>query len=56
MSTKPSTGHRARKDGDQTDLFDHRRQEAPRAGAAKAAKRHANRRDRRAGRQTGWTS
>lgn len=55
MSTRPSTGRRARKDGDEIDLFDHRRTEAPRAGVAKAAKSRANRRDRRAGRRAGWT-
>jgi hypothetical protein len=54
MSTKPSTGRRARKGGYEVDVFDHRREEDPRAGVAKYAKRRANRRARRAGRRTGW--
>lgn len=54
MSTKPSTGRRAPKDGDEVDIFGHRREEDPRAGVAKRAKRRANRRERRAGRQRGW--
>jgi hypothetical protein len=55
MSIRPSTGRRTRKDGDEIDVFDHRRETAPRVGQAKAAKRRASRRTRRADRRRGWT-
>ncbi|WP_370973887.1 hypothetical protein [Amycolatopsis sp. cg9] len=55
MSTHPSTGRRARHDGEEVDMFDHRRDVKPGRGRAKRAKVRANRRARRAARRQSWT-